>query len=401
MNRAPLIALMICVFAIGTTEYVILGILPDVASALGATVPAAGLLVTGYALGVAVGGPVLTIVSGRLPRRGLLLALMGLFIAANLGAALAPGYGALMVSRVASSLAHGTFFAMATVAATELAPLDQRASALALVALGLTLATVVGVPLGTLVGQQWGWRATFVTVACLGLMGLVSLGVLLPPLRHGAALNLAGELSVLGRRQVWLVLAMTVLGFAGVFTSFTYVAPLLSEVSGYSPEAVSILLWLFGVGSVAGTILAGKAADRALMPTVCATLALLAAVLAVFTITSRSRPGAALTLFCFGAAAFATVPPLQTRIITEARGAPAVASAANIAAFNAANAFGAYLGGRVIAAGLPLEVTNLAGALVTLAGLSVALYAAALDRKHRHPQAHEWVTKGKGGSGCE
>jgi len=382
-GRLSLLALMMCVFAIGTTEFVIVGILPEVAGDLGVSVSSAGLLVTGYALGVAFGGPVLTALTGRLPRKGLLLGLMGGFIAANALAALAPSYGVLLIARVLSALAHGTFFAVATVMASEAVSAEHRASAIAQVAIGLNLATVIGVPLGTLLGQHAGWRSTFWAVSALGVIGALGVLALVPRVGGGGQAGLRAELGVFRRRQVWLALAMTVLGFAGVYTSFTYLVPLLTDVTGFHNSAVTVLLFVFGAGSLIGTLAAGRLADRAPLRSLVAILSALAVVLAVFSVTSHDQVAAAVTVFGFGLAAFATVPVLQTQIITAAEGAPTVASAANIAAFNLGNAAGAALGGRVIAAGLGLPAINWVAALVTLLGLGVAIATLLADRRAR------------------
>lgn len=342
---------------------------------------------TGYALGVAFGGPAVTALTGRLPRKGLLLALMGAFVAANMLAALAPSYGVLLVARVLSALAHGTFFAVATVMASEVVAPERRASAIAQVAIGLNLATVVGVPLGTLLGQSAGWRSTFWAVTALGIVGALGVLALVPRVARRQA-GLRAELAVFRRRQVQLGLAMTVLGFAGVYTSFTYLAPLLTAVTGFGGSGVTVLLFVFGVGSLLGTLLAGRLADRAPLGSLIGILTALAIVLAVFAITSYDEVAATVTVFCFGLAAFAIVPVLQTRIIAAADDAPTVAAAANIAAFNLGNAADAALGGGVIAAGLGLPAINWAAALVTLLGLGVAIAALVTDRRARVRPTH-------------
>lgn len=300
-------------FGIGTTEFVIMGLLPEVGADLGVSIPQAGLLVTGYALGVVVGAPPVAILTARLPRKTLLLGLMLIFTLGNLACALAPGYGALMAARVLTSLAHGAFFGVGSVVATSLVRPDKQASAIALMFTGLTLANVLGVPFGTWLGQAWGWRATFWAVTAVGIAAMAAIMYWVPASRGQHQADLAGELRALARPQVLLGFAMTVLGFGGVFTTFTYIAPILTGVSGIAAAAVSPILLLFGVGLVAGNTLGGRLADRRLMPTLVGSLAVLAAVLAAFAWTAHHSIAAVATVALLGAAAFATVPPLQMR----------------------------------------------------------------------------------------
>lgn len=374
-------ALAVGAFGIGTTEFVIMGLLPQVGADLGVSLSSAGLLVTGYALGVTLGAPPVAILTTHLPRKTLLLGLMVIFTLGNLACAVAPGYGTLMAARVLTSLAHGAFFGVGSVVAANLVKPDRQASAIALMFTGLTLANVLGVPFGTWLGQAWGWRATFWAVAAVGLAALAAIAALVPA-DHGAHQgNLRGELRALGRPQVLLGFAMTVLGFGGVFTAFTYIAPLLTDLAGFPPSAVSPILLLFGVGLVLGNTYGGKLADRRLMPTLVGSLALLAAVLAIFTFSVHSKIAAVATVAVLGAAAFATVPPLQMRVLAKAGGAPNLASAFNIAAFNLGNAAGAWLGGVTIDHGPGLGATPLTAAAITAAGLLVALYSWRLDRR--------------------
>ncbi|MFB9909372.1 MFS transporter [Allokutzneria oryzae] len=378
---AALLALAISAFGIGTTEFVIMGLLPEVAADFGVTIPAAGLLISGYALGVVVGAPLLTAVGSRLPRKTILVALMGLFIAGNLVSAVADSYGLLMVGRIVAALSHGAFFGVGSVVAANLVAPDRKASAIAMMFTGLTVANVLGVPMGTALGQQLGWRSTFWAVTVLGVIGLVGVITLVPRQPAQDTGGLRGELAVFRNPQVWLALAMTTLGFAGVFASFTYIAPMMTEVAGFSSGAVTWLLVLFGAGLFAGNLLGGRAADRSLMPSLYVILAALAAVLGLFVLTAHSPVPAAITIVVFGAVGFATVPPLQMRVMQKAEGAPALASAANIAAFNLGNAIGAWLGGAAIEGGLGLTAPNWIGAVLAVAGLAVALYSGALDRR--------------------
>jgi DHA1 family inner membrane transport protein len=376
---------MLCVFSVGTAEYVITGILPGLATDLDVSIPAAGALVTAYALAVVVGGPLLTAATIRVPRRPLMLSLMALFIVGNIVAALAPNYEVLMAARVLSALTHSTFFAVCIVVASSLVAPRQQASAIAKVALGLNLATVLGVPLGTIIGQQFGWRATFGSIAAVSLISTVLVLALVPVPRTQRTAPVRSEIRAFRNRNVQLAILMTALGQAGVFTAFTYIAPLLTDATRFSARAVTVLLLVFGIGSTVGNLVGGKLADRALMPSLVGLLTTLAAVLVLLYLTSTSRPLAAITLFVFGAAAFSIIPGLQARILGSATGAPTLAVAVNISAFQIANGFGAYLGGRVIAGGLPIQSIALAGALVTGLGTLVALYAWQRDRIQRVP----------------
>jgi len=377
----PLLALAASAFAIGTTEFIIMGLLPDVAASLGVSIPSAGFLVTGYALGVVVGAPILTLLTTRWQRKHVLLALMGIFILGNLLCALAPDYWLLMAARVVTSFAHGSFFGVGSVVAAGLVAKDKQASAIAMMFTGLTLANILGVPFGTLVGQAFGWRAGFWVVTGLGVIAAIAIAFLVPAKHDAEAPSLSRELRVLARPQVWLALLTTVLGFGGVFTVFTYITPILEQVTGLQPHAVSAVLLLFGVGLTLGNTVGGKLADRALMPTLIGVLAALALILALFSVTSHQAIPAIATIFVWGVAGFATVPPLQMRMVEKARDAPNLASSLNIGAFNLGNAGGATLGGVIIDHGLDFAWVSIAGALVAAAGLAAALLGAGLDAK--------------------
>ncbi|MFI6800722.1 MFS transporter [Streptosporangium canum] len=376
-----LLALAIGAFGIGTTEFVIAGLLPEVARDFGVSIPTAGYLISGYALGVAVGAAPMTVLGTRMRRKHLLLALMVIFILGNVLSALAPTYGLMMTGRVVASFTHGAFFGVGAILAGDLVAPGRRASAIALMFTGLTLANVLGVPMGTFIGQAFGWRVTFWVVAGLGVVGLLSIAALVPVQARPAGTDIGAELAVFRNPQVWLAIAMTVLGFGGVFASFTYIAPMMTEVAGFSEGAVSWLLVLFGVGLVIGNLLGGRLADRALMPSLYALLAGLALVLAVFTFTSRAQIPAAITVFLLGAFGFATVPPLQKRVLDNAAAAPTLASAVNIGAFNLGNALAAWLGGLVITAGLGYTAPNWVGALLAAAALALAALSGLLERR--------------------
>jgi DHA1 family inner membrane transport protein len=376
-----LLALAISAFAIGTTEFVPTGLLPEIAADFGVDIPAAGLLISGYALGVFVGAPLLTAAATPLRRKPVLLALLGLFVIGNIGSALAPDYATMMGSRIVASLCHGAFFGVGSVVAAGLVAPTRRAAAIAMMFTGLTLSNVLGVPLGTLIGQAFGWRATFWVVAALGVAGAVGVLALVPDRPADPAADLRAELAAFRRPQVWLALGMTALGFGGMFASFTYVAPLMVDVAGFPAGALTWLVLLFGAGLVVGNLLGARAADRALMPTIVVSIAALAVVLAAFTVTVRSPAPAAITLFLLGVAAFATVPGLQTRVLDAAGTAGTLASAVNIGVFNLGNAVGAWLGGLVIGAGLGFPAANAVGAAMAVGGLAVAVVSLVLDRR--------------------
>jgi DHA1 family inner membrane transport protein len=374
-------------FGIGTTEFVIMGLLLQVSADLGVSVPAAGLLISGYALGVFVGAPLLTLATRSLPRKTVLVALLVIFTAGNIACAMAPNYEALMAARVVTSLAHGTFFGVGSVVATGLVGPDRRASAIAMMFTGLTAATLLGVPFGAWLGLDYGWRSTFWAVAAIGVVATIVLAVFVPGTRERTqAPPLRDELAVLARPQVLLGLLMTVLGYAGVFAVFTYIQPILTQITGFSDAAVSPILLVFGAGMAAGNILGGRIADKRLVPALIGSLATLAAVLILMTPALEAKIPAVIAIGLFGAAAFATVAPLQLRVLEKAGGAgQSLASSLNIAAFNLGNALGAWTGGLVIDHGPGLSALTWVAALITLTGLAAALWSVRLDRRRPAP----------------
>ncbi|WP_328958836.1 MFS transporter [Kitasatospora purpeofusca] len=376
-----LLALAVGAFGIGTTEFVIMGLLPEIAADYGVSIPTAGLLVTGYALGVVLGAPLLTVLGTKVGRKRMLMLLMGLFVVGNVLSAAAPSFGTMLAGRVVASLAHGAFFGIGSVVAAELVAPDKKAGAIATMFTGLTVANIVGVPLGTYIGQAVGWRTTFVIVAALGLVGMAGIAKLVPEQARPEGAHLRRELTAFRNPQVLLAMAMTVLGFGGVFAAITYIAPMMTHVAGYSEGAVTWLLVLFGIGMFLGNLLGGRFADRRLMPLLYTTLGGLALVLALFTLTAHNKVLAAITVVLVGALGFATVPPLQKRVLDQAHGAPTLASAVNIGAFNLGNALAAWLGGMVITAGLGYTAPNWVGALLAAAALVLALWSAALERR--------------------
>ncbi|MCC5037047.1 MFS transporter [Streptomyces sp. WAC 00631] len=378
-----LLALAIGAFGIGTTEFVIMGVLPQVAGDFGVSIPTAGWLVSGYALGVVIGAPLLTVLGTRVSRKKMLMFLMGLFIAGNTLSAVAPSFGLMLTGRIVASLAHGAFFGIGSVVAADLVAPQKKASAISLMFMGLTVANIVGVPGGTYIGQAAGWRVTFILVAALGAVGLLGVAKLVPETGRPESVSVRGEFAAFRNVQVWLAMTMTVLGYGGVFAAITYIAPMMTEVAGYTEGAVTWLLVLFGVGMFLGNLLGGKFADRALMPMLFTALAALTAALLLFTATAHNKVLAAITLSLIGALGFATVPPLQKWVLDQASAAPTLASAANIGAFNLGNALAAWLGGVVIAAGLGFTAPNWVGAILSGTALLLAFLAAHLDRRTR------------------
>lgn len=381
-----ILALACAAFAIGTTEFVVMGILPDIARALSVSISSAGLLVSAYALGVAAGAPALALLTSRMPRELALLLLMGVFVVGNALCALAPDYTALMIARILTSFAHGSFFGIGSVVAASLVAPDKRAGAIALMFSGLALANVLGVPLGTFIGQAFGWRATFWGVTAAGVVAAAGVAALVPAQGNGGALNLRNEVGVLAKPQVLLALAMTVLGFGGVFVVFTYIAPILEQASGYAPSSVAPLLVLFGVGLVIGNHAGGRLADRGGLRALRVLLGALILVMIVFTKTMHGRVEAAVTVLFWGVAAFAIVPGLQMQVLRHAASAPNLAATLNIGAFNIGNGLGAWLGGAVLSRGAPLDMLPWVAALMTLAAVGVAMIAMRIDE--REPVVH-------------
>jgi DHA1 family inner membrane transport protein len=380
-----LYALTVGAFGIGVTEFIIMGLLLQVSADLGVSIPTAGLLMTGYALGVFVGAPILTLATRRLPRKTTLLVLMAIFTLGNVLAAIAPTYAILMGARLVTALAHGTFFGVGALVAVSLVPPERKASAISIMFTGLTIATLLGVPFGAWLGLAFGWRAAFWAVAGVGLLAFAVLAALVPSAQDKVEpAPLREEFAVLARPQVQLGLLMTVLGFGGVFAVFTYIQPILTELAGFSKEAVSPILLVFGAGLVAGNLVGGRWADKGLNAALVGTLVLLTVVMGGSAFAFHSQVGAVIAAFLLGAAAFATVAPLQMRVLSQAGGAgQGLASSLNIAAFNLGNAFGAWLGGAVIAHGPGLSAVPLIAAAVPASALLLALFSLSLERRAR------------------
>lgn len=369
----PLLALATGAFGIGVTEFAPMGMLPGIAADLGVSIPAAGLLISAYALGVLIGAPLMTLTTGRIPRRQLLIGLMAIFTLGNLMSALATDYTSLLIARVVTSLNHGAFFGVgALVAASVVAP-DRRAGAVAAMFMGLTLATIGGVPLATWFGELLGWRQAFWGIAGLGLLTMAALWFALPNVALPPSDGVLAEIRVLGRPPVLAALGLTVVGSGAMFTVFTYIAPILASETHGSTAFITAMLVLFGVGLTLGNLWGGKAADKSIDRTLIASLSLLILVLLAFTVLMRWPLPAAVAILLWGIASFALVPPLQMRVMDAAKDAPNLASAVNIGAFNLGNALGAALGGAVISAGLGYPAISLAGAGMAALGLLMVL----------------------------
>lgn len=365
----PLLALAAGAFGIGVTEFAPMGLLPVIATDLGVSIPSAGLLISAYALGVVLGAPLMTLATGRVPRRALLIGLAGIFTIGNALSALADNYALLMIARIITSLNHGAFFGVGAIVAAGLVPPDRKAGAVAAMFMGLTIANVVGVPLATWAGETLGWRASFWGIAMIGVMVMAALALTLPKAAAPAAGDMLAELHVLGRRRVLSALALTVIGSSAMFTVFTYITPILREQTGASLGFITAMLVLYGLGLTVGNWIGGKFADRSVDRTLIVTLAGLSLVLLTFAVAMPFASVSAVLIFLWGIASFALVPPLQVRVMDAARDAPNLASAVNIGAFNLGNAIGAALGGAVIAGGLGYPAVALAGAGASALGL--------------------------------
>jgi DHA1 family inner membrane transport protein len=385
-----LLALTLSAFAIGTTEFVIVGLLPTVAADLSITIPSAGLLVSLYALGVAIGAPGLTALTGKLPRKALLLSLMALFTAGNLLAWQAPSYETLVAARILTGLAHGVFFSIGSTIATGLVPREKAASAIAIMFTGLTVALVTGVPLGTFIGQHFGWRETFLAVSALGVVAFIGSAVFVPRnIAHTPPASLLQQAKVLAEPRLLLVYAKTAIGYGGTFIPFTFLAPILTDISGFSAGAVGWVMLVYGVSVAVGNLWGGRLADRlGPIPALRIIFALLAAVLLLLQFTAPYPWLAVGTVLLWGAVAFGNVPGLQVYVVKQAERftpqAVDVASGLNIAAFNLGIAGAAWAGGLIVTH-LGLQHTPWIGALVVLVSLALTQWSGVLDRRSGIP----------------
>ncbi len=380
-------ALTLSAFAIGTTEFVIVGLVPTIANYLGVSLPSAGLLVSLYAVGVAIGAPVLTALTGRWNRKVVLISLMGLFVMGNILAWQAPSYETLILARILTGLAHGVFFSIGSMIATSLVNKDKEASAIAIMFTGLTVALVTGVPLGTWIGQHFGWRATFLVVSALGLIALIGSAILVPiNLKQSIPATFKEQLQVIVKPRLLLVYLMTILGYGGTFTAFTYLAPILEQQTGFAPSAIGLIMLVYGVSVAVGNIWGGKLADkRGPISALSIIFSALTIILLTFTFTMESKVAAVLTILIWGAFAFGNVPGLQLYVVKQAKkhtpNAVDVASGLNIAAFNIGIALGSVTGGLVVEH-MELKDTAWIGAVVSLLALIATRYSGRLDKQN-------------------
>ncbi|MBD0414491.1 MFS transporter [Oryzicola mucosus] len=387
----PIFALAVASFCIGTTEFVIMGLLPEVAADLGVSIPDAGLLVTGYALGVVIGAPLIAIFTASLPRKAVLIGLAALFVVGNVLCAVAPNYWLLMGARVFTAFGHGAFFGLGAVVAASLVPRNKRASAVALIFAGLTLANILGVPGGTALGERFGWRMTFWAVAVIGLISVAAIAALVPSnVAPPSGGGLKSEVRVLGKLQVWLAMLISMLASASLFSVFTYIKPMLTDVTGIAVDNVTYILLLFGGGMTVGNLVGGRLADWKLMPTAIGALVMVAVTQLAL---SHFGADAAITvtlIVLWGVLSFLIAPPLQMRVMETAHEAPNLASTLNQGAFNMGNAAGAWIGGLAIAQGIGYAELPLVGAGLALAGAALGLVSHMMDgRLPRAEPAHE------------
>lgn len=384
----PLLALAIGSFGIGTTEFGPMGMLSSIAEGVDVSIPSAGLLVSAYAIGVTLGAPFMTLLLGHWSRRKALMVLMAIFTLGNLLSALAPGYASLMVARVVTSLTHGAFFGIGAVVAASLVPANKQASAVATMFMGLTLANIGGVPAATWLSDSWGWRQSFAAIAVLGVLAMVALRLALPrDAAVRARTDVRAELKVLTRPVVLLAMLTTVLSSAAMFSLYTYISPALKTFNAASPALITGLLALAGVGFTVGNSLGGRFADRSVDKTLVGFLALIAASMLAFPWLAQTNVGAALGVLVWGIGAFAVVPPIQMRVMRAAAGAPGLASAVNIGAFNLGNALGAAMGAAVLSAGLGYAAVMFAGAAVAVLALLLVLWSARRGARQDVPHA--------------
>lgn len=391
--RLALLPLALAAFAIGTSEFVVMGVLPELADGLAITIPEAGRLISAYAIGVVVGAPVLTAVASRVEHKQLLLWLLVMFTAGNVASTLAPNYEVLLAARFVSGLPHGAFFGVGAIVAAGMVAYDRRARAIALMMAGLTVSNVIGVPLGTLAAQQFGWRTAFAIVVVITVAALVSIAIVVPAQTHAPRVGVAAEARALLRPAVWLTLLTGAVGFGGLFAFYSYVAPMMTDLAGFSPASVTIILALLGTGMTLGNFLGGRLADWKLLPSLYVSIAVLAGMLAVMYVAVHTAAFAAVMAFVIGVCASTPIPMIQTRLLDVASDAPTLASSLHHSAFNVANANGAWLGGLAIGAGFGLASPNLVGAGLALLGLVLAILSGSLRSTRPHATAAPATTR--------
>jgi DHA1 family inner membrane transport protein len=376
-------ALALGSFAIGTTEFVTMGLLPDIAHGVGVDIPSGGHLVSAYALGVVVGAPVIAALGARLPRRRLALGLMAVFLLGNALTALAPGYRTLLLARLVAGLPHGAYFGVASLVAASLVPAGARGRAVSSVMLGLAVANLAGVPAATWLGQSLGWRAAYWAVVLVAAATLLAVAVLVPRAPAAPGAGVRTELGALRRPQVLLTLLTGVVGFGGMFAVYSYVAPITTEVARAGAGFVPVVLLAFGAGGIAGTALGGRLADRAVLPSLLGGALAMGVVLALVPLLAHTATGLVVAILLMATTGSVLVVCLQMRLMAVAGDAQMLGAALNHSALNIANALGAWLGGLVIAAGLGWTAPALAGAALSAAGLVVLTASALLERRQR------------------
>ena len=382
-----ILSLAIGGFGIGTTEFAMMGLLPNVAEGVGVSVPTAGHVISAYALGVVVGAPLLVAIGAKMPRKTLALGLMALFTVGNLLSVLAQDYTTLLVTRFIAGLPHGAFFGVAAVLAASMVAPTKRGRAISMVMMGLSVANVLGVPLATFVGQQFGWRWLFVLVGGIGIVTMVCMFVFVPAQKAHPDASLRRELGTLKRGQVWLTLLVGVVGFGGFFAVYTYVANTMTDVAGFDAGFLPVIVGLYGLGMVAGNYLGGRMADWSVMGSIYLMMGFIAAVLVIYAATVHIQWMALLMIFVIGASGAMLVPSLQTRLLDVSPGAPTLASSLNHSALNMANALGAFVGGLVITWGWGFTAPALVGAVLAVLGLAIALFSGFLDKGRRTGRA--------------
>lgn len=380
------LALAVGGFAIGTTEFVTMGLLPEMADGVSVSIPQAGHVISAYALGVVVGVPVIAIVGARLPRRALIVALMAAFVVANAASALAQDYAQLTGARFLSGIPHGAYFGLASLVAASMVPRERRGRAVSRVMLGIPVATVIGVPVGTWMGQQLGWRTAYAAVAVIGLLTVVLVLLLVPSIPGDSEATGRRELAAFREPQVWLTLLVGAVGFGGMFAMYSYIAPTVTDVTGLPSSAVPLFLLSFGLGAVGGTMLGGRLADWSVLRSLVASSVAMGLALALFTATSSWFLPALVTAFVISAVGAVLVVNLQLRLMTVAGDAQNLGAAVNHASLNVANALGAWLGGVVIAAGWGYTAPSWVGAGLSAAGLAVLAWSVLLHRRGQVPR---------------
>ncbi|MFB6721687.1 MFS transporter [Kribbella sp. NPDC056345] len=368
-------------FAIGTTEFVTMGLLPQIAAGVGISIPTAGHVISAYALGVVVGAPVIAALGARTGRKRMLLGLMAMFVVGNVLSAVASSYELLMAARFLTGVPHGAFFGIGAVVGASMVPANRRAWAVSMIMVGLPVANIIGVPLTTLMGQGLGWQAPFLAVGGLGLLTLVAVWFWVTPQAVGSDTNVRSELSALARPQVWMALLVGMVGFGGMFATYSFITPTMTELAGFSPSAVTIVLATYGVGMTCGTLIGGRLADRALMPSLYGGLIAVTIVLGVFGWMANTKPTALIAVFLMGGSASILIPALQTRLMDVAHEGQSLAASLNHSTLNIANALGAWLGSLVLSAGYGYEWPSRVGAALAVAGLIFAVISGLMDRR--------------------